>query len=393
MIANARNEARINELEILLEQETRKIQDVKNELLKDLEAEKARREYSEENLMLLKEGSLAREMEDERTIQELESKLGRLSNERNTLLMEYKNIQEQYDNLHLNSQEKIRSLEDKLNQQERQYRQLEESSRLSLERNKKESEQNLYDISRDYQNKLEIFEENLRNQKNTKENLENEVKLLKNQISQIKNQAQVALNELEYKIKEEENNKYNSAVKNFEGRIKTLEESRENLNKRLQELQKEYNQNERKSSDCINALEITVNQYREEKADLTGKLQKVSAIKDNFSNELYVIKSALERANNENDELNKAIKERKEAHLIQLENMCQDHAEEKKSLEGTCDMLTDQINLVEQELNKSRRERDRIIKEHEYLAENLKQRASSLIQDIVLGHMEKLEGE
>ena len=246
---------------------------------------------------------------------------------------------------------------------------------------------------KNFQNKQEISEENLRNLKNARENLEAEVRLLKNQISQIKTQAQEALSELEYRIKEEENNKYNSAARNYEGRIKTLEDSRENLNKRFQETQKENILSEKKSSECINELESNINQLREEKTDLTGRIQKMSAQKDNLSNDLYVMKSALDRTNSENDELNRTLKERKEAHVFQLENLCQEHAAERKGLENARDMLSDQIKQLEAELNKSRRERDRIIKEHEYLAESLKQRVSSLIQDTVLGHMRKLDSE
>ena len=66
---------------------------------------------------------------------------------------------------------------------------------------------------------------------------------------------------------------------------------------------------------------------------------------------------------------------------------------ERKSLELNRDLLNDQIKILESELNKSRRERDRIIKEHEYLAETLKQRVSSLIQDTVLSHMRKIDSE
>lgn len=393
MIANARNEARINELEILLEQETRRVQEVRSELLKDLESEKARRSYSDENLMLLKEEALKREMEDGRSIQELESKVNRLINEKNLLLMDLESLQEQYDKLHGSSQERIRNLEDRINQQERQYRQLEESTRISLDRNKKESEQNLYEVSREYQNKLEISEENLRSLKNTKDSLEQEARNLKTQINSIKTQAQEALNDLEYKIKEEESIKYNSAVRNYEGRIKTLEDSRENLNKRLQELQREISQTEKRTSDQINNLEINLNQQREEKSDLALRFQKLSQQKENLQNDLYVVKSGLDRANSENEELNKTIKERKEAHIIQLEKVCQENALERKSLESNRDALSDQIKQLEAELNKSRRERERIVKEHEYLAESLKQRVSSLIQDTVLGHMRKLDSE
>ena len=393
MIANAKNEARINELEILLEQETRRVQEVRNELLKDLENEKARRSYSDENLMVVKEEALKREMEDDRNIQELESRLNKSNNEKSMAYMDLESLQGQYDKLLGNSQERIRNLEDRINQQERQYRQLEESTRLALDRTKKESEQNLYEVSRDYQGKLEKSEDSIKNLKSVKESLEMETRALKNQITQIKAQAQEALSELDYRIKEEETAKYNSAVRNYEARVKTLEESREGLNKKLQDLQREMTLTEKKNSDQVSLLESNISELREEKAELTGKLQKISAQKDNLSNDLYVMKSAVDRANAENDELNKTLKERKDTHISQLESLGQEHAMERKSLELNRDLLNEQIKILESELNKSRRERDRIIKEHEYLAETLKQRVSSLIQDTVLSHMRKIDSE
>ena len=393
MISNARNEARINELEILLDQETRRVSEVRNDLLKDLENEKARRAYSDESLMLFKEEALKKEMEDGRTIQELDSKLGRTINEKNMILMDLQNLQEQYEKLHNNSQERIRNLEDRINSQDRQYRQLEESTRSSLERNKKETEQALYEISREYQNKLETSEENARILKNTKENAELEIKSLKSQIIQIKSQAQEALSELEYRIKEEETNKYNNTVRNYEGRIKTLEDSRENLNKRISDLQKEFSQSEKRASEQNNSLESSINSLREEKADQAGRIQKLTIQKESLQNEIFVVKSALDRANQDNEELNNALKERKETHIIQLEKICQEHTGERKTFESNIDALNEEIKQLELELNRSRRERERIIKEHEYLAETLKQRVSSLIQDTVLGHMRKLDSD
>ena len=393
MITNARNEARINELEILLEQETRKVQDVKNELLKDLDAEKARRAYADENFMMYKEEALKREMELERNLQDLDSKLARSNNDKNILLSDFESLQQQYEKLHISSTDRIRALEDRLNQQDRQSRQFEESARLTLDRAKKESEQNLYEVSRDFQNKLEIADEGQRNLKSQKDSLEAEVKSLKAQIVQIKAQSQEALNDLDYRIHEEETGKYNNMVRNFEARVKTLEESREGLNKRLQDTQREFSLSEKRGSEQVSGLEAALNAMREEKNELSLRLQKVTAQKDNLNNDLYITKSALDRAEAENEELNLTLKERKETHVNQLEKVCQEHAAERKNLEGNRDLLIEQLKQVESELNRTRRDRDRIIKEHEYLAEVLKQRVSALIQDTVLGHMRKMESE
>ena len=369
------------------------MQDVRSELYKDLENEKARRAYSDENLMILKEEALKREMEFERNLQDLESKLNRLGNEKNLVLADLETLQQQYEKLHISSSERIRSLEDRINLQERQSRQQEDSARVSLERQKKDSDSTVYELTRDFSNKLEISEESNRNLKSQKESLELENRNQKNQIVQIKRESQEALSELEYRIREEENAKYNNAVRNYEGRVKTLEDSRENLNKRLQDVQRDLSLNEKRASEQVGSLESSLNGLKDEKNELSLRLQKTSAQKDNLSNDLYITKSALDRAEAENEELNQTLRERKEAHTGQMEKVCQEHAVERKNWEGNRDALVEQIKQLEYEIVKMRRDRDRIIKEHEYLADMLKKRVSALIQDTVLGHMRKLENE
>ncbi|OMJ85977.1 hypothetical protein SteCoe_12611 [Stentor coeruleus] len=393
MIANARNEAKINELEILLEQESRKVQEIKNDFLNELDTEKSRRLYSDEALMLYKEEALKKEMDDARTIQELEDKINRQVNEKNMIILELENIQEQYNKFNIGTQDRIRNLEDKLNQQERQNKQNDESYRQVLDKMKIETEQKIYEISREYQNKLEISDENFRLVKNAKENAENEVRVLKNQIAQIKTQMQEALNDQEFRIRDEETIKYNNATRSFESRIKNLEEARDNANKRFNETQKENAINEKRALEQISNLDQVLNVTREEKNDLNGKLQKVTAQKESFANDLFVIKSALDRANIENEQLNKAFKERNDAYAMQLEKICQEHDFERKSFENNKDMLMNQIKSLENDLIRVKRDRERIFKEYEYLAESLKQRVSLMIQDIVLGHMRKLDNE
>ena len=47
MISNARKESKINELELILDQERRRSQDLRADLIREIENEKAKRQYTE----------------------------------------------------------------------------------------------------------------------------------------------------------------------------------------------------------------------------------------------------------------------------------------------------------------------------------------------------------
>lgn len=391
MINNARNEAKINELEILLQQETRKTQDLKNDFYKELESEKARRAYSDQALMLFKEESLKRDMNNQRLIQELENKLNCSEKEYSELRLEYENLQVIYENATSENQARLRNLEEKLSCQERQSRQSEENFRSLVDRLKKDHEQAQFDLTRDFQAKLESSNEVQNSLKLDKESQESENRSLRAQISHIKHQAQLNLEDLECRLREEATEKFNFAERNYEIRIQNLEESRESCNKRLQEVQKDLNFTENKANEQISALESTLSQLKAEKSDLTQRLQKVSSQKDSIQSELQSTRSLLERTQSENSDLTKVLKERKESYSAQVEKMTTDYNSERKLLENAKDSLNEQLRQLEIEVIKVKRERDRALKEFEYLNDNLKQKVNSMIQDTVLGHMRKVE--
>lgn len=393
MINNARNEAKINELEILLQQETRKTQDLRNDLYRELESEKARRAYSDQTLMILKEESLKRDMDNQRLIQDLENKLSSTENDYKGLLLEYEDLQNQFENAISESQAQLRNLEQKLSSQERQAQQSEENFRNKIERLKKEHEQIQSSQARDFEAKLENVIEIQNSLDTEKEALESETRILKNQISQIKHQSQCNLKDLESRLLEEASEKLSFTERNYEVRLQNLEDTKEIYNKRLQDLQKDLISSEKKSTDQINSLENTISLLREEKSDLTLRLQKISGQKDLIHNDLQATRASLDRLQAENTDLNRVLKEKKEAHSVQIEKLSQDYNAEKKYLESTKDSLIEQIRKLDNELNKVKRDRDRVLKEHEFLSDSLKQKVNLMIQETVLGHMRKVGGD
>ncbi|CAG9316297.1 unnamed protein product [Blepharisma stoltei] len=393
ILANARSESKINELELLLDQEARRSTEMRNDFLGELENEKAKRTMAEEAVMIQKEESFKREMEDRRIIQDLETKLSRSNNEKGILSQELENLQEQFQKLQSSAMERYRAYDEKITQQDRLYKQLEETSRNNLDRTKKEHLQEVFEINRDYTNKLEEAEENIRNLRAAREALDNETKNLRGQIAQLKSSHQEALTDQDFKIREEETTKFNSTLKGLEIRMRSIEDSRENLNKRNQDLQREIIQNEKRASEQANALESTIGQLREERAELQRQLTKANATIESLRGDIYMLNTNLERSRGENDELSETLNERKEAHMKQLETLLQEQTAERKQMENTRENLASQINDLEVDLMKTTKDRDRILNEYNYLSENLKQKTVALIQDTVIAHLRKLEAE
>jgi hypothetical protein len=83
VLAHSRTEAKVAELEMLLDQERRKGREIKNSLLKELEQEKTMRQHTEQNLLHLKEDSTKKEMNDINLIEDLEQRLNSATHEKN----------------------------------------------------------------------------------------------------------------------------------------------------------------------------------------------------------------------------------------------------------------------------------------------------------------------
>lgn len=391
MIYNARCEAKIKELEILLEQETRKSNETKYELGRDLENEKNRRALAEENFLKFKEDALKKEVESSRIVQELEGRVNKLLSEKNVLGIEYESLQSQFDNFHRQTRDHIVSLEEKVEMQEKQYRLLEENGRSSLDNLRTQTDQERYILIKDFQNKLGLSEEQVMGLKQINFELETEIKSLKNQIIVIKSQHQEELNDLELALREEESLKYDQMVQNFEARIKNLEDSREVLNKKTQELTQSSRFTEKKLSDQLSSKESESNSLKTENSDLKQQLQRALNTIENLRCELNSARHEIEKVTSENEDLNKCISERKVIFLDQIDQISQEHSREKSFLQDKLDELSSTLQKTELELSRANRDKDRIIKDHEYLSETLKLKVSNFIQDSFLAHIKKIQ--
>lgn len=393
MMFNARNEARLKELEILYEQESRRVVDLRYELGKDLDTEKARRVNSDENFLRFKEEALKREVEDARNMQELESRLGKALSDKNMLILELESSQGQFENFEKHAQGRMAEMEEKIVQQERQYRLLEEANRNTIDLLKKQFEQDKYEMIKEFQSKTNTAEDNIKLLKNIKSEQENEIKGLKSQITSIKAINEEATRNLEFSLRQESSQKYEEMAENYEQRLKQVEDIRDQINKKSQELQKELINTEKQYSEQICDLESNITTLRDEKNDINRQLQRALNTIENLRSELNFSRNDNEKLASENDDLNRNIKECKQSLMQQIEDMILQHTQERQLIESKNNELACLAHELDVELNRVKRDRDRIIKEHEFLSDNLKLKVSALIQDSVISHMKKIESE
>ncbi|OMJ74853.1 hypothetical protein SteCoe_26106 [Stentor coeruleus] len=393
MIFNARNEARLKELEILYEQESRRVIDLRYELGKDLETEKARRVNSDDNFLRFKEEALKREVENARNIQELDSRLSKALSDKNMLILELESSQGQFENFEKQAQGRIMEMEEKISQQERQYRLLEEANRNNIDLLKKQFEQEKYELLKEFQSKTNVAEDNIKLLKNIKSEQENEIKGLKSQIISIKAINEEATRNLEYSLRQESSQKYEEMAENYEQRLKQLEDIRDQINKKFQDLQKEFICTEKKYSNQVCDLESNITTLCDEKNDINRQLQRALNTIENLRSELNFSRCDNEKLTNENDDLNRNIKECKQNLMQQIEDMILQHTQERQLIESKNNELACLAHELDVDLNRVKRDRDRIIKEHEFLSDNLKLKVSALIQDSVISHMKKIESD
>jgi hypothetical protein len=80
--AHAKSEARVGELELLLDQERRRTKELRMDLMKELENEKQIRNQTDENLIRLKEETMKRELHDSKVIEDLELRINNINHEK-----------------------------------------------------------------------------------------------------------------------------------------------------------------------------------------------------------------------------------------------------------------------------------------------------------------------
>ena len=391
LVSNARQEARINELEFLLDQELKRSAELREELIKEIDSEKNRRTISEEALMYTKEELYQQGAEFSNSHQELEAKLARTLTEKAQTRIELEELQDQYSKANYTLQEKTRTYEDKIAQQQRIYRQLDESSRQSLDRLKQEHLEEIEDVRRDHELQLTAASDSIQHLKGIRENMAAEGKDLRAQNTKLKTAHQEALGTLENNIRQEEMEKYSRLIKAVETRHQGAEESREAVNKKNSELQRQLVETEQENAGKVLELEKSMSDCKEEIAGLQREIGKFETQNDSLQTELGTTETTLKRVTADKEEVSRVLTEREQSHMKKLESLYQEQTIERQENENIKKQLMQKISSLESELAQAQKDKERAVKEYDNLGQTVQQRINACIEEIVGGHVRKLQ--
>lgn len=391
LLALTRAESRISELELMLDQEVKRSQDARQEILREHEDERYQRSRAEESVLIIKEESLKREMDESKAAQEQELRFNRVQSEKTMLNNELERLKASYDQFQASSAERLRALDDRLAQQQKNYRQLEETSRLNADRARDDHIAEVRDVSQNYEAKLAVAHSQADELSKDKESLELTLQGFKNQIFDLKSLHAEELVRTEDRVREAEGIKFNTALKSLEARMKAGEESREQLSRRFQDLQRELSRTEQKAEETSRDLETQLSQEIDDRNEVTRQLHSTNASLDSTRTDLHQTKATLERLQIEKEELTRTLVQRKDQHTKLVEKLYSDQGVERRQSEQNRKELETRIGELEVQLSETEAQRDHFLNSHTRLAELLKVELSQCIQETVLAHVQKLE--
>ena len=204
IISNSKLEKRIKELEIMLNNERSKVDDIRNQTNKELQNEKDLRFRYEEQVLKLKEDSMKKEIEYNKNLQELEIKISNIFQENSNFHNENKLLRDQNDRLRGTYEEKYKGLEENYIKNSNFLNETIDSMRSENEKIRKEFQDDLKNLHKDWERKFKGLDENYKNMKFHKDELEKEVSNYKKEFLDFKIDKEMEYKERETKLIEEE---------------------------------------------------------------------------------------------------------------------------------------------------------------------------------------------
>ena len=204
IISNSKLERRIKELEIMLNNERTKVDEIRSHTAKELQNEKDLRFRYEEQVLKLKEDLMKKEIEYNKNLQELEIKISNIFQENTNFHNDNKLLKDQNERLKSTYEEKYRALEENSNKNANFLNETIENLRSDNEKIRKEFQDDLKNLYRDWERKFKGLEENYKNMKFQKDELEKEVSNCRKDFLDFKIDKEMEYKERETKLLEEE---------------------------------------------------------------------------------------------------------------------------------------------------------------------------------------------
>lgn len=386
-------EARNAELEQLLDQERKRSREIQSEIIKELEMERTQRAQVEENLMTHREEVVKREVEDERSLEDLDGKLSAAIGEKDALAQELNRLQDQYEKLAITSAERLKALEARQEQQQRLYAQLDTEAAKAYELQKQEHQQMLRDLGDEAEDRASILEEREMALATAKAAAETECKKLRTALSQVQTAHLQDLRDVESRARDEYERKYNTSFYLLEEKLKALEEARTSLIRKNQDIQRDIGKGEKKQMEQVLSVESERNRLMDERSQLRTQVVQLQAGIENLKNEVYGLNLNCESDSKEEYDLTQLMSQRSESGHAQIDQLSRNQAAERKEMEDVREEMNRQLRELEGRLGVVTEERDLVKGEYESLHEGLRVAFSRTVQDTMLDHMRKLEAE
>lgn len=204
VISNSKLEKRIKELEIMLNNERTKVEEIRSQSSKDIQIEKDMRLKYEDQVLKLKEDLMKKEIESNKALQEVEIKLSNIFQENANFQNENKLVRDQLERIKGAYEEKYKGLEENSNKNSSYLEETIDTLRIENEKIRKDFQDELKVILRDWERKFKAHEENFKALKMQKDDLERENSNLKKEFIDFKIDKEMEYKQRESRMIEEE---------------------------------------------------------------------------------------------------------------------------------------------------------------------------------------------
>lgn len=385
-----RSEPRPSEAETLVEQERKRFREMRSELVKELEQEKALRSHLESSLITLKEDTMKREAKDSKIIEQFEMRLSEMNHEKMEITAELNKMKDFVDKLNETHQEKVKSLEFKVSQLMRTNAQNEENIRNEMEKQRLEFNLEKEELQKEWERRAQFSEEQFAKVQSSRDELDETVKMLKTQLITVKADQEIAIKLTEDRVKDDTERRLLQQLKLQEQKMGVMEENREMLQSRIEVLQQEVAKSDRKHQEILLDFERELVKEREDKGELTLQMREIQGKLDQMQAELTVRGSQIETLNaqlSEKEEEVRMVSQRQEAQRMQYE---QEAVAASHAYQAMLAQQAGRIGELERQLKSALGEVVRVKQEHDRLGEAIKRSLTSLVDAKVSEHVKRL---
>lgn len=378
---NVKLNAEKTELELLVNEERRKYEELRSRYESKLEQEVSLREEMERRVSHLSDELSLKHHENN----ELQQRLAQAESHINSKELEIKRLREELRRLGEMTNLKIKEMEEKLNHALRAQHSIEQSFINERDALVREHEANLKSVIHECELRIRQQEEQVRAKTADCTRYENEIIRIRDGVQRMAIEQEEKLRATSLKIKEEEAHKFRQMVQEMEARLLKVNEAKDFLAKKINELMRESEANEKLNQEKILHLETELHNYKNEWNSLQGEMINIRGIAQRLKQENDQKEQEVIRLRSENGELRSNLNREEEAHRQELNRLHIEFNNAKREWESAGELLKRRIielentgRQYEAELNRLNGEYKRLV---EMLQNNLNQTITSVITE------------